>query len=325
MGTSIFRHFSLAVVVSSLFLSCVAETASAQNRNGYFVGNSLSWDVLNTGGFESIANQAGQNLRISQHVRCNSPLTATIAASMDPNATQTCVPTASSFSSSFDLGQFNNAFQQDFDFLVLQPFFDATLQEEIDSAKYLIDQMQTNQNNANNEVYLYATWSWRKSNASLNSIWNNFDAKLDQEFVPSKSTYQIFQNELASAGYDITLIKAGHAFSAVAEELQNAPLGNLSDSTQLYRDNIHGSNAGRYLASAVAFQTITGQSAMDIGDATDFSQYAINFHGTVANNEASAGLRRIANATAVPEPTSNIVMAILFLSALVFRHSSIFG
>lgn len=60
----------------------------------YFIGNSLSNDLIRSGGFEEIASSivGESNVLSSQHIQCSTPLTGIIASAIDEPNTNPHVP-----------------------------------------------------------------------------------------------------------------------------------------------------------------------------------------------------------------------------------------
>ena len=289
----------LIILLTSLLLASSANAQSTDLRT-YFIGNSLSNDLVGVGGFEQLASSNFDGTVLaSQHIQCSTPLTGIIASSIDePDVIHTCANPASLAGADFNLGRYPAALSNPIDVLIIQPFQEATFQEEIASAKTIIDQFRSNPDNADSQIFIYQTWDLRRSTDDFLEDWNNRLPVLDEEFRPSRATYELFFSTLRSDGYDFEVIPAGDAFVTVAEALQNGAIGNVTDATDLFRDFIHGSNAGRYLASLVAAQVITGESALDVPDADQFEAYLRSNHRLVPDAEAAEALRRIASNTA---------------------------
>ena len=276
----------------------------------YFIGNSLSNDLIRSGGFEEIASSivGESNVLSSQHIQCSTPLTGIIASAIDePNTNHTCTGSASTAGANFNLGTYPSSLSNPIDVLVLQPFQNATVQEEIDSTKTIIDQFRANPNNTNSPVYIYQSWDLQRSTESYLDDWFNRTATLDEEFRPSKATYDLYFSQLQQDGYDFEVIPVGQAFANVSEVLQDVPLGNVTNTSELFRDFIHGSNAGRYLGALVAAHVITGESILNVADADQFAAFTDSNHALSADATASAALRQIAFDTVQTTSVNEII------------------
>ena len=239
-------RFLIAFAFSVFALSNLIDGKVQGQSRDYFIGNSLTDNILTGRALERAAAGTSNPIQTSQHIRCGSSLTRTLVAVEDPSQTGICVATGDS---NFDLGEFPNAFQQDIDRLILQPFTGSSFQAELNSTEILIDTFRANPDNATDPVFIYATWGLQEN---FLSIWNDHVATLEGAFVQSASTYDLLLSELEKDGYEVKVIPAGQAFADLITLLQTTKVGNLADAADLYRDIIHASNAGRYLGALTA-------------------------------------------------------------------------
>lgn len=299
----LFMYGKSASFAILLILLTIHSSEAQDDIRTYFVGNSLSNDLLTSGGFEELASSvlAGADVLASQHIQCSTPLTGIIASALsDPNEDHSCTGSASKAGANYDLGTFPRSLFNEINVLVLQPFQNATLQDEIDSTKVIINAFRLISENVDSQVYIYQTWDLQRSTNAYLDDWYDRTARLHEEFRPSKSTYDLYFSALRTEGYDFKVIPVGQAFANASEALQGGPLGNVTDTSELFRDFIHGSNAGRYLGALVAAQVITGKSILNVADADRFTAFNdLPNHALSADANASAALRQIAFETAV--------------------------
>ena len=290
--------------------------AQADGHRSYWIGNSLTNDLVTEGGFENLASFNSDTFLASQHVQCSTSLTGILDSAMsDPGTDHTCTGTASKAGADYDLGTFPGSFDHQIDTLVFQPFQNATLREEIAASKSIIDALRSNPANVDTRIVIYQTWDLRRSSSDYLDDWYGRTAELDEEFRPSKAAYDALFADLTSSGYEFDVIPAGEAFANASEALLQGPLGNVTDTTDLFRDFIHSSNAGRYLGSLVASEVLTGRSSLNLPDADQLPSFQTSRLGFIADSEASAALRQIAHSTVagVPEPSVVILLGFAIL------------
>lgn len=125
---------------------------------------------------------------------------------------------------------------------------------------------------------------------------------------------------LATDGYEVALIPAGHTFAAVTQALADgATIGGLTDEDSLYGDSIHPSNAGRYISALSAFSAVYDTDT--IGAAMP-NGFRLTDYGAQLDSQGIDAVQRIAfqthlQLTAVPEPMSGCILTVLSLGVLV--------
>lgn len=312
------RQFSRWLAVASLFLVSTCGSSQETRESVYFVGNSLTWDSLNSAGLNSLASRSGVPFNSSQHIRCGSSLTGTTG---DASGAGTCAPTG--FGDP-DLGPYPSAFRSRIDTLVVQPFYGASLREEIDAIESLIGEVRSHTVNSDTRLLLYSTWGYNRTDGDFTRTWNTHAADLDAPFIPSRSTYDLILSELALSDHLVEMIPSGQAVADAAELLSARNFGSLKTEGDLYRDDIHLSNAGRYLAAITTLSTVTGISPIELGDHDIPFQFSLPGYGTAPDAVAASQLRGIAasaiNATAVPEPGMAVACACVALVAFIRRR-----
>ncbi|MFM7137611.1 MAG: hypothetical protein ACKO1M_11165 [Planctomycetota bacterium] len=286
-----------ALLVSILALAGIsgvtARLVVAAPLSVYSIGNSLTVDLRASGGVEYLSLSEARPISHDYHPRCGSSLAGIVA-----NITQTCVP-------SFALGKFSEAFSpaasHTIDVVTLQPFYGATIRQEVAAARSLIEAIRASDAGRDARIFVYATWP-SQSDGPLLQAWAREDITLDSPFRPSRKSYDLFLDAVHEFEPSAALVPAGHAWVAVAEELaQQGAFNGISGVADLYRDDIHASNLGRYVAGLTAYSTIYDKSPVGVGSAW---MYSINGYGTAPQTNDLSTLQEVTWQTvqAVPEP-----------------------
>jgi hypothetical protein len=227
-------------------------------------------------------------------VRCGSSLSGIVA-----NITQTCVgPLA--------FGTLTEAFATDatspIDVVTLQPFYGATIRQEVAAARTIIDTIRASDAGRDARILVYATWP-AQADGPLHQAWASQEASLDSSFRPSRKAYEIFVDALRQFEPTASLIPAGHAWVAVAEASATPDsFAGVNGGTDLYRDDVHASNLGRYVAGLATYASLYGKSPEGLGSAW---MYSINGYGTAPQPTDLPKLQEVVALTVqtVPEPS----------------------
>lgn len=285
-----FSALLIAQVALSLWLP---QRIVAAPFNIYSVGNSLTADLRASGGVELLSQAAGRQVVHDYHVRCGSSLTGIVA-----NMMHTCVP-------SLSFGNLNEAFASEapwiIDAVTLQPFYGATIRQEAAAARTILEAIRGSDAGRNSRILVYATWP-STSHGSIGETWADADVSLDSQFVPSQRAYEIFLAAIREFEPNASLIPAGHAWVTIAEASDTLGVfAGVSGSSDLYRDSIHASNLGRYVAGLVTYSSIFGEPAPSV---TIPWQYGLNGYGTAPVTTDLSKLENITWQTVqtVPEP-----------------------
>lgn len=262
--------------------------------NVYSIGNSLTVDLRASGGLEFFASAEGRPVVHGYHVRCGSSLTGIVA-----NITQTCV-------APLGFGSLTEAFAAEatstIDVVTLQPFYGATIRQEVAAARTIIDAIRASEAGRDARILIYATWP-SQSDGPLHETWTTVDVSLDSDFQPSERSYAIFLDAVREFEPQASLIPAGHAWVAIAEASETpGSFAGVSGMSDLYRDDVHASNLGRYVAGVAAY------SALFAGAVTTAAvpwQYSLNGFGTAPDPADLSSIHDITWQTvqAVPEPS----------------------
>lgn len=305
---------SRAVLLGTFAVACLsaatAPAAAAAPLNVYSIGNSLTVDLRANGGVEFLSRNEARPISHDYHPRCGSSLTGIVA-----NITQTCVP-------SFAFGTFSEAFSPaapwSIDVVTLQPFYGPTIRQEVAAARSLIETIRASDAGRDSRILIYATWP-SQSDGPLLQAWAREDITLDSPFRPSRKSYDLFLDAVQEFEPNAALVPAGHAWVAVAEELTSRGAFNgISAITDLYRDDIHASNLGRYVAGLAAYATIYEKSPVGVGSGW---MYSINGYGPAPQSNDLSRLQEATYRTvqAVPEPGFASVLCATAALALALR------
>lgn len=267
---------------------------SAAPLNVYSIGNSLTADLRASGGVEFLSSAEGRPVVHDYHVRCGSSLSGIVA-----NIAQTCVAPLA-------FGTLTEAFAADatlpIDVVTLQPFYGATIRQEVAAARTIIDTIRASDAGRDARILVYATWP-TQADGPLHQAWASEDASLDSPFRPSRKSYEIFLDAIRQFEPTASLIPAGHAWVAIAEASATpGSFAGVYGVTDLYRDDVHASNLGRYVAGLATYASLYGKSPEGLGTAW---MYSISGYGTAPDPTDLPRLQDVVAMTVqtVPEPS----------------------
>ena len=290
------RSIEILIALVILWLSVgPLRMVPAATLNIYSVGNSLTVDLRASGGVESLSSAEGRPVVQDYHVRCGSSLSGIVA-----NITQTCVAPLA-------FGSLTDAFAYHatttIDAVTLQPFYSATIRQEVAAARTIIDTIRGSEAGRDARILVYATWP-SQSDGPVHETWASEDASLDSPFRPSRKSYELFLDAVREFEPSASLIPAGHAWVAIAEASETTgTFAGVNGVADLYRDDIHASNLGRYIAGLATYSSIFGEST---NPSTFPWQYSLNGFGTAPHPTDLPALQDLTWQTvqAVPEPES---------------------
>jgi len=267
--------------------------------NTFCVGNSLTASLLNPNRLGELRVSGNQEIwNIDFHIRANSSLSSFVA---QPD-----------LASDFGVVRYSAAFASTkFDSIMLEPFYGATIREEVNAAKQLINQLHLNPVNADTRILIYAVWP-NINFDPLTTTWNRQDFTLDTPFVPSAKAYDLFMQELRIDAPNVEIIPAGHVFDAVLDQV-NSPVGlpGLTAATQLISDGIHPTNAGSYLAGITTYAVQFGATPVGLGYTPAYQDFAA--FGYVLPSVSVPIVQQISLnvINSVPEPNSMTAMLVI--------------
>lgn len=273
-------------------LLAITVALAAQSANAisvYQIGNSLTNDARK-GGIDVLAAAAGYTDHVQAwHIRCGSSLRA-----IWNNPTETCVaPTA--------YGLFGDALAgYSWDAVTLQPHHESTLGMDRYYASQFIDLTP-----ATTKIYVYATWP-RISLGDYATVWQTETTDDDaQVMVAARSYFHHLADALRADHPDreIFVIPVGEVFYEVEQRLASGALviDGVTGAHDLYRDNVHATDLGRYLAALTHYAVLYGESPVNLGepDATELALQGVVWD--VVRQDVYTG---------VPEPCTIVVLAL---------------
>lgn len=285
--------FAAIAITSGWRRECLAEVIT------YHIGNSLTAQLLgpNYNTRLTVLSQIeGANAILNQQdVRANQTLTHFVNVPIPAGSTAT---------------HYGAAFANTkIDALFLQPWYNATIRQEANSAIELIRQMRLNPDNANTRVLIYSTWGAHTPSQSFVDTWNLTGLALDSLFVPSELAVNLFMQEVRRAVPTVELIPAGRVFYEIGLRLRNGQtLTGIPAFENLYADSVHPTNAGAYAAALAAYTVLYGKSPVGLGYPP---QMLDTNWGYVLPEEGRLPLQNlVAEVVPVPEPSAVVCMSI---------------
>ena len=263
----------------------------------YAIGNSLTNDLLYKPsahkGLDQITEATSNPTVTGWHLNCGNSLTNTWE-----NPDQTCT---------FDKSRYRQALSQAVDNVFLQPHYNSTVAQEIQSIKNFIDYTRQNPANADTRFFLYAPWGEQVSGTthlSFYDTWVSHSATLDGDYIASKSTFELMMKVLKESGYELSLIPAGHAFASIIQSIRSGTnfemiqkTGNVESLTFLtengvYRDSIHASWTGSFISGLAAYASIYGAKPNGINP-RDYNLFEASDTGLVMSPTGARALENV--------------------------------
>jgi Dockerin type I domain len=258
------------------------------------IGNSLTDDLLfnfPTKGLAKISQTTSEPLVVGSHLNCAKTLTRIWA-----NPDETCKVTGGD--------KYRVELAKPIDNVIFQPFYGATIAQEINAIKNLINYTKQNPDNANTRFFIYATWGVETDTkgVAFYDHWKNHKATLRENWTPSKSTFDLMLQELHQTGYEISLIPAGHTFSAIIDALRSGKSIMMTDKAngtftshelvekELWRDGLHGSQAIKLSTGLTALSVIYGRKPTGVSSL----DYTLHELQTVDSYVSESGTKQLA-------------------------------
>lgn len=221
----------------------VLTVAAAAHGATYHVGNSLTWDAM----YRSMPS-VGQSLPDrGYHVRCSMPLPY-----IWEHPTDVCTPSPAPYGMIAEaLGNF------DWDAVTLQPHFGSTLATDTSAIVSMIDLVRSRPSNAATPIYIYETWPqqpWGK----YQTVWTTPVPDADGEIMLQRRDYYTHLyhrvDELTDA--NLRYVPAGEVLYRLSEMVDAGTLPGVTRMSQFYRDDLHMSSLGQYVAGTTMFTAL---------------------------------------------------------------------
>ncbi len=285
----------------------------------FSVGNSLTGQLIVPNRLSELSLGEGANsLRTELHIRANSNLSSLVAT---PELLTDPVSTAGRYYS--DVFASSNL-----DVLTLQPWYGASIRQEVQSAVEIVRQLHLNADNLNTRVLIYATWSANTPEDPFLSTWRRQDFTLDSQFVPAAQSFELFMDELRKSVPNAEIIPAGHVYGALADAISSGVVIPGVDSIgSLYGDSVHVSNAGAYVAGVTAYSILYGKSSEGLPYTDGFLD---PIYGPVLTTDAVPIVQQISwqvssSFVSVPEPAVSTYALGLALFCFGRRRAGSYG
>ena len=210
----------------------------------YQVGNSLTWDTQ-PNRTVMIASENSETLDIGYHIHCNSTLTDILAS---PGST--CVPANST-------GEFSDALPMlEWDAVTLQLYNKGatTLADDLQAVTTLYNLTRSNPANASTQFFIHAPWPTLPN-------WSGWDdpvtASPSQPTKHSLAYFDLFMNEVDTLyPGEFKLIPLGEIIASIRDDIANGTAVGLTSIDDLYRDDVHMSGLGRFVASTAVYASV---------------------------------------------------------------------
>lgn len=229
----------------------------------YSIGNSLTVDGLT--GLTATTDINGYSLQVGTHIRAGAPLNYIRAYPSD------VTPGYETPYGTWDYALSNFRF----DHVLIQPYLGTgfgtqdTLGSDISNIKDWIDLAKTSGLADTTSFYIYEAWPHQSDFAgNYQSYWN-------QPLSDDSNQPMIFAREYFDSAYlalnnhygdsvDIGVIPIGDVISRMDQDIKAGLFPEISDVSQLYRDDIHLGDVGRFVATATLYSVLLKTSPENI-------------------------------------------------------------
>lgn len=222
----------LVCIAALQALITMPASAATSSFSAYFIGNSLSWDALNSGALDDLFLKGGVSLSSDYHIRCSSSLASTYSNTTDP-----CVVSGD--------GTWDTALPvNSYDLLVLQPHETGSTEDEIAAIN-----AYAALNSAS--LVIYEAYPGYGPAGDL----EGFYAQPDQsDFAQTKAEFA----QIRAAFPDAIYVPGMEVLLAFDQMARNGEIDGIFSAQDLYRDGRHLDNFGKYLLGLTFFTAITG-------------------------------------------------------------------
>lgn len=232
----------------------------------YHVGNSHTWNFSPKTGFREIA--IAENIKIDNgwHIDCSASLDYTWS---HPEAT--CIEPNY-------FGKLKTALSTwPLDFITIQPYIGTQGYKEKTATKEIIDYLLAYRNIDSVTVFLYCTWpmntSTRLNDFDYTQAWLKSYTNENDPVIMSRDFFNDLVENMrksfprAKIGY----IPVGEVLNSFHISAQKGLIQGYSGAGDLYEDQWHLNNVGRYIASLTVFCRVFNRNPIDINDFVGFT------------------------------------------------------
>jgi hypothetical protein len=210
----------------------------------YHVGNSLTWDAM----YRSLPSVGTTLPDRGYHIRCGMPLPY-----IWEHPTEVCTSSPAPYGMiAAALGNF------DWDAVTLQPHVGSTLATDTTAITSMIDLVRSRPSNATTPIYIYETWPqqpWGKYQA----YWTTLVADEDDTVMRQRRDYYTHLYARVDEATDANLryVPAGEVLYRLSEMVDAGTLPGVTHMSQFYRDDLHLSSLGQYVAGTTMFTALS--------------------------------------------------------------------
>ena len=223
----------------------------AETLNSYHIGNSLTWDARISLGLPQLASDAGFTLDTGWHIRCGNTLDYIVS-----NPDSVCVECNG-------YGLYMEAVTDNtWDAVTLQPYSGSTPRQEYQAAKTLIQLARQNPQNLDTRFYLYANWDSKPpfGTTFYNRWFDPTPTDPDSSLIRNANGFGWIFDELKAdpdlQGVELHMIPVGDVLAEIDQRMALGYIPGFRGADELYRDNLHLNNLGRFVAANTLLATL---------------------------------------------------------------------
>lgn len=223
-------------------------TESAAERF-YQIGNSFTYDSLPYR-VQQMSQSTTRPMTADFHVRCNASLKQIV------NNPGTCVDPIAD-------GPWYEALPNgEWDHVVVQPYAanNSTMQDDINSIETIVAAAEQFPANSDTKWYLYQSWGTLTSP----QLWSAWLRPAGSFTTHKQDYYYDLQDQLAARGLTTEIVPTGDVLYHFWNNADQYDF--YDDQTDLYRDLVHLSPIGRFIAGTTVLTTLTRQNATGAPD-----------------------------------------------------------
>lgn len=241
---------------SVLFLLLVA-TVNGQTAS-YHIGNSLTFDAMAPKaaglGFEAIASQLGEMHDAAYHIDSAQSLKTIWDEPFGVGGIDAIEAPYNEYQNALTNFAWNA--------VTLQPYFSggSTLGSDKARVQDFINLTRSNPDNSSTAFYIYQVWP-KQSFGVFTDYWLLPSANLDStQTWPRREYYKnlmdFLENTYQGSGTVVRQIPTGEVLFDLAQQIAAGTLPGISTMSQLYRDDTHFNDLGKYIASTTIAATL---------------------------------------------------------------------
>ncbi|WP_439230955.1 hypothetical protein [Escherichia fergusonii] len=212
------------------------------------IGNSHTWDLKPSNDLVRLAKFNGVTIDNEWHIYCNHNIENIIAS---PDVT--CVDPKKM--------KYRNAINNvAFDAITIQPFMHGKVTDEVNAVESLIKEIRHSKSK-DAAIFIYYTWSRNDSSVlddmDYTAIWNGNVEDNGRLINNGKLFQEYLQMRLTKDGINVSgIISEGDVLERFDRLAKAGEIDGFSGAGNLYRDNLHMTNIGRFIIARQYLQRI---------------------------------------------------------------------